>query len=416
MHKQTNRPSIKAQSYYLPEKRMLIIDSEKCIGCGICEDNCAFGAITVEEGCAVVNDNCTLCGSCVDTCETEALRIEGAEKSVRADLGNWSGIWVFAEYRQKKLAPVSFELLGIGRELADKRGIPLSAVLFGSGVEADAQCLIQAGADIVYVADDPALLDFREDVYGRVLEELIREHKPEVVLAGATAIGRSFIPQVANALGAGLTADCTHLAIRETDGSLLQTRPAFGGNIMATIECPHSRPQMATVRPKVMRPAQPDVNRQGKLVRVTPSPESLSTEVEVLESVLSSSDNVNIQEVDILVAGGRGLDNEKGFELIRELAEEMGGAVAASRAAVDSGWISYPHQVGQTGKTVCPKLYIACGISGAIQHAVGMQSAETIVAINRDKDAPIFDLATYSIVGDLFDIVPLLVSKIRNNR
>jgi electron transfer flavoprotein alpha subunit len=395
---------------------MLIVDSEKCIGCGVCEDNCAFGAITVAEGCAVVNDNCTLCGSCVETCEPEALHIEGVEKNVRDDLADWSGIWVFAEYRHGKIAPVSFELLGIGRQLADQRGVLLSAVIFGSGVEADAGALIASGADRVYFADDPRLEDFREDVYGRVLEELIREQKPEVVLAGATAIGRSFIPQVANALGAGLTADCTHLAIRDEDGMLLQTRPAFGGNIMATIECPHTRPQMATVRPKVMRPAQPDLKRQGEMIRIVPSDDALKSKVEVLESVQSELDNVNIQEVEILVAGGRGLENEKGFELIRELADELGGAVAASRAAVDAGWISYPHQVGQTGKTVCPKLYIACGISGAIQHAVGMQSAETIVAINRDKDAPICDIATYSLVGDLFDIVPLLSSKIKERR
>jgi len=395
---------------------MLIVDSEKCIGCGVCEENCAFGAITVEDGCAVVNENCTLCGSCVDTCEPGALSIEGGEKKVKANLEEWSGIWVFAEYRLGKVAPVSFELLGIGRKLADQRGVPLSAVLFGSGLREAAGELIAYGADTVYVVDDPRLESYREDIYGRVLEMLVREQKPEVVLAGATAIGRSFIPQVANILGAGLTADCTQLAIRESDGMLLQTRPAFGGNIMATIECPHSRPQMATVRPKVMVPLEPDPARQGEVILVEPTEDVLQSKVEVLETVISKQDNVNIQEVDILVAGGRGLDNEKGFDLIRELAEELGGSVAASRAAVDSGWIPYPHQVGQTGKTVCPKLYIACGISGAIQHAVGMQSSETIVAINRDKNAPIFDLATYSLVGDLFEIVPMLTKKIRENR
>jgi electron transfer flavoprotein alpha subunit len=395
---------------------MLIVDKEKCIGCGVCEAICAFGAITVEDGCAVVNDRCTLCGSCVENCEPQALRIEVAEKSKRVNLDEWSGIWVFAEFRHGVIAPVSFELLGIGRKLADARGVPLSAVVFGDGVEPSAGELIAFGADQVFVVDDPRLAQFREDVYGRVLESLIRDQQPEVVLAGATAIGRSFIPQVANALNAGLTADCTHLAIRPEDGMLLQTRPAFGGNIMATIECPHSRPQMATVRPKVMAPLPPDPARQGEVIRVMVPDEALQSRVEVLESVLSKQDKVNIQEVDILVAGGRGLENEKGFALLRELAEELGGAVAASRAAVDAGWIPYPHQVGQTGKTVCPKLYIACGISGAIQHAVGMQSAETIVAINRDERAPIFDIATYSLVGDLFEIVPLLTRKIRENR
>jgi electron transfer flavoprotein alpha subunit len=363
---------------------MLLVDSEKCIGCGVCVDNCAFGAITVEDGCAVVNDSCTLCGSCVDTCEPGALTLEGGEKKALTNLGEWSGIWVFAEYRMGKVAPVSFELLGIGRNLADQRGAPLSAVLFGHALNDAAAELIASGADTVYVVDDPRLEHFREDVYGRLLEMLIREHKPEVVLAGATAIGRSFIPQVANILNAGLTADCTQLAIRESDGMLLQTRPAFGGNIMATIECPYSRPQMATVRPKVMVPLEPDPSRQGEVIKVSPPDSLLSSKVEVLETVIGTEDNVNIQEVEILIAGGRGLENEKGFDLIRALADELGGAVAASRAAVDSGWIPYPHQVGQTGKTVCPILYIACGISGAIQHAVGMQSSKTIVAINRD--------------------------------
>jgi electron transfer flavoprotein alpha subunit len=395
---------------------MLIVDAEKCIGCGICEDTCAFGAITVEDGLAVVGDTCTLCGSCVDACESDALHIEGGEKKTKVNLDEWSGIWIFAEFRHGLIAPVSFELLGVGRKLADQRAVPLTAVLLGSGVRKNAQGLIAAGADTVLLVDNPALEQYREDVYGRVLEHLIRERKPEVVLAGATAIGRSVIPQVATVMGAGLTADCTGLDIREQDGMLLQTRPAFGGNIMAPIECPHSRPQMATVRPNVMAPLESDSNRQGEIVEITPDEGLLDSQVQILETVLSEGEQVNIQEMEVLVAGGRGVESEKGFSLIEELAQELNGAVAASRAAVDSGWISYPHQVGQTGKTVCPKLYIACGISGAIQHAVGMQSAETVVAINRDAAAPIFDIATYGLVGDLFEIVPLLVQKIKEQR
>ena len=395
---------------------MLIVDSEKCIGCGVCEENCPFGAIAVEDGCAVVNDSCTLCGACVETCEPGALLLEGAQKAGQPDLAKWSGIWVFAEVRRGVVAPVSYELLGVGRKLAGTRGVELSAVVFGTGPGTIPDQLISRGADVVYVVDDPRLEHYREDIFGRLLTRLITEHKPEVVLAGATAIGRSFIPQVANTLGAGLTADCTHLSIREEDGMLLQTRPAFGGNIMATIECPHSRPQMATVRPRVMVPLPADPDRKGRVVQVTPPEEAFASVVEVLESVEEQQDKVNIQDMEILVAGGRGLESEKGFALVRELADELGGAVAASRAAVDAGWIPYPHQVGQTGKTVCPKLYIACGISGAIQHAVGMQSAETIIAINRDNNAPIFDLATYSLVGDLFEIVPLLTRRIREMR
>ncbi|MCI5114246.1 MAG: electron transfer flavoprotein subunit alpha [Candidatus Electrothrix sp. AX1] len=395
---------------------MLIVNTETCIGCGVCEANCAFGAITVENSIAVVGDSCTLCGSCVDSCEVEALRIEGAEKKSGIDLSAWSGIWVFAEARHGKIAPVAFELLGIGRQLADQRKAPLTAVLLGADLTSKADELIAAGADKVVLADDPALVQYREDVYGKVLKHLVTEYKPEVLLAGATAIGRSVIPQVATALNAGLTADCTDLAIRSEDGVLLQTRPAFGGNIMATIECPRSRPQMATVRPNVMAPAEPDASRTGEVITVELSQELLSSQVEVLETVLCEEEQGNIRESEVLVSGGRGVENEKGFELLRELAEELNGTVAASRAAVDAGWIGYPCQVGQTGKTVSPKLYIACGISGAVQHTVGMQSAETIIAINRDEKAPIFDLATYGLVGNLFEILPLLTQKIKEQR
>ncbi len=395
---------------------MLIVDSDLCVGCGLCEENCAFGAIEVVDGIAVVGESCTLCGSCVDSCEVEALSLEGVEKNVQVDLESWSGIWVYCEYRAGKLAPVSLELLGVGRKLADTRGVELSAVLIGTGTEDTAQELISHGADKVYRADNPALEHFTDECYGSILTTLIREHQPEVVLAGATAIGRSFIPGVANTLGAGLTADCTQLEIRHDDGALLQTRPAFGGNIMATIVCPGSRPQMATVRPKVMQEFEFDAARQGSVVDVVLDETMLSSKVRVLESVVAENYDVNIQDSDILIGGGRGLDSEKGFDLIRELAQSLDGAVSASRAVVDAGWIGYPHQVGQTGKTVAPKLYIACGISGAIQHVAGMQSSETIVAINRDENAPIFNVADFGIVGDLYEVLPKLISKIEGHR
>lgn len=395
---------------------MLIVDNELCTGCGICEDNCAFAAIEVVDGLAVVGDACTLCGSCVDSCEVEALTIEGVENNIQMDLASWSGVWVYCEFRAGKLAPVSKELLGIGKTLADARGVKLTAVLIGFETGDIAENLIGHGADIVYRADDPALRYFTDETYGAVLTKLIQEHKPEVVLAGATAIGRSFLPGVANTLRAGLTADCTQLSIRAEDGALLQTRPAFGGNIMATIECPNSRPQMSTVRPNVMKALEFDPKRNGEVIDIDLEPAQLQSKVRVLESVVAELDNVNIQESDILVGGGRGLENEKGFELIRELAKSLNGSVAASRAVVDSGWIGYPHQVGQTGKTVAPKLYIACGISGAIQHVAGMQSADTIVAINRDADAPIFNVTDFGIVGDLFEILPKLISSIEGRQ
>jgi len=395
---------------------MLIVDNELCIGCGACEENCAFGAIEVVDGLAIVGDTCTLCGSCVDSCEVEALTIEGAEKNVQMDLGSWSGVWVYCEFRAETLASVSLELLGVGKKLADARGVKLSAVLIGANTAKNAEKLIAHGADIVYRADDPALRYFTDETYGAVLTSLIQQHKPEIVLAGATAIGRSFFPGVANVLGAGLTADCTQLDIREDDGALLQTRPAFGGNIMATIVCPNSRPQMSTVRPNVMKELEYDATRSGVIIDVPLDPAMLQSKVRVLETVISDQDNVNIQESDILVGGGRGLDSDKGFDLIRELAASLGASVSASRAVVDAGWIGYPHQVGQTGKTVAPKLYIACGISGAIQHVAGMQSSETIVAINRDENAPIFDVADFGIVGDLFEVLPKLISKIEGYR
>ena len=308
------------------------------------------------------------------------------------------------------------ELLGIGRTLADDRKAQLSAVLLGYQTAESAEKLIGHGADKVYRVDDPALELFTDDIYEKIVSDLILAHKPEVVLAGATAIGRSFIPGVATIVDAGLTADCTRLEIRQEDGILLQTRPAFGGNIMATIICPDTRPQMATVRPKVMKELDFDARRRGEIIDITPAPEQLISRIEVLESISEQQSKVNIQESDILVSGGRGLENEKGFELLIKLAESLGAKVSASRAVVDAGWIPYPHQVGQTGKTVAPKLYIACGISGAIQHVAGMQSSETIVAINRDAEAPIFNVADFGVVGDLYEVIPKLIDKIEEKR
>ncbi len=393
---------------------MLKIDSDLCIGCGVCVDNCAFGAIEVVDGVAKSNEKCTLCGICVDNCEVEALLIEKAQNAGKVNLNDYSGVWIFAEYRNEKIAPVALELLGAGRKLADQKGVSLSAVLLGNQLGDTARELIAHGADIVFQVEDPSLVDFTDESYSNVIETLVREHKPEIILAGATAIGRSFIPKVATSLKAGLTADCTSLEIGE-DGNLLQTRPAFGGNIMATIVCPDTRPQMATVRPLVMSAMERNNGKEGEIIDVDPSLFDLNSQVKVLKTIYAEGDRINLSEAEVVVAGGRGLENEKGFALIRELADLLGGSVAASRAAVDAGWIDYPYQVGQTGKTVAPKLYICCGISGAIQHLVGMQSADTIIAINKDPDAPIFDVATYGIVGDLFEILPKLIDTIKSN-
>jgi electron transfer flavoprotein alpha subunit/NAD-dependent dihydropyrimidine dehydrogenase PreA subunit len=395
---------------------MLKIDETLCIGCGICEQQCPFGAIEVVDGIAVVGDSCTLCGACVEECEVGALQIEGGPRAVQQDLASFSGVWVFAEHTRGRLAPVATELLGVGRKLADARGVQLAAVLLGHMTGDSAATLIGHGADLVYRVDNPALEVFSDEIYEKIVSMLIRQYRPEIVLAGATAVGRSFIPGVATSVDAGLTADCTGLAIREEDGVLLQTRPAFGGNIMATIVCPDTRPQMATVRPKVMKEAPFAGDRSGEIIDIMPKPHQLTSRIKVLESVTEARGMVNIQESDILVSGGRGLENEQGFELLGRLAEALGAKVSASRAVVDAGWIPYPHQVGQTGKTVAPKLYIACGISGAIQHVAGMQSSETIVAINRDADAPIFDVADFGVVGDLYEVIPKLIAAIERRR
>ena len=388
------------------------IDNELCTGCGTCIESCPFGAIRLEGDLAIIDERCNLCGACVDSCDFEAILISDVKEAV-TERDGYKGIWVFAEQRNGKIASVVLELLGEGRKLADKLGVELSAVVFGENIENSAKELIGYGTDKIYIVNDPALKDFNDEVYSEVLTGLIQEYKPEIVLCGATAIGRSFIPKVSARLKTGLTADCTGLDIDNEKRCLLQTRPAFGGNIMATIICPDARPQMATVRHKVMKRALYDQNRKGEIINKGFNGLSMDLRSKVIETVEEIGDMVNITEADIIVSGGRGLQEPKNFGLIEELAKTLGGAVGASRASVDSGWIPYAHQVGQTGKTVCPKLYIACGISGAVQHLVGMQSSDVIVAINIDKDAPIFDVATFGIVGDLFQVIPEFVKRFK---
>jgi electron transfer flavoprotein alpha subunit len=390
--------------------------SNTCTACETCVTACPFGAIEMRDGKAFITEACTMCGACVEVCEFKAIeRTEESRQGGTTDLSAYKGVWVFAEQHKGSVASVALELLGEGRKLADKRKTKLSAVFIGSGIKGRTNELIAHGADMVYIADDPALGDFNDDSYAAILTTLAMQHKPEIILAGATAIGRSFFPKVASALYTGLTADCTVLDIDAETGHLHQTRPAFGGNIMATIVTPNHRPQMATVRHKVMKPSPRDDSRTGDIIDIKYT-QSGELRTRVLRTVEELGETVNICEADIVVAGGRGLGSAKNFQLVAELAKALGGAVAATRGAVDEGWVPYPHQVGQTGKTVCPKLYIACGISGAIQHVAGMQSSDVIVAINKDPDAPIFNVATYGIVGDVHEILPLMIKKIREMR
>jgi electron transfer flavoprotein alpha subunit len=282
----------------------------------------------------------------------------------------------------------------------------------GTGLDDEAKALIAAGADKVYLYEDAILNEFHEDAYADALSELVNKHKPEIILAGATSIGRAFVPLVATRVRTGLTADCTMLGVDLEKRNLLQTRPAFGGNIMATIVCPGYRPQMATVRPGVMKRLSADQSRNGEIIKSGPE-SPMTSKTKLIEVIEEAGHKINISEAEVIVAGGRGMGNEKGFALLKELADALGGVLGASRAAIDAGWLPYPHQIGQTGRTVSPRIYFACGISGAIQHLAGMQSSDVIIAINKDKDAPIFNVADYGIVGDVFEIIPMLIQKVK---
>jgi len=410
------------------------ISKAKCIGCEQCLPVCPTGALKMENGVAVViAELCNGCGECVAVCPTEAILLsveagagapapeagaEAAGKPAEAAAGAEDRqVWVFVEQTEGRPAGVSWELLGKGREIADALGGQLAAVMLGHGVRSFTQKAIAYGADLVYLIDDPVLAHYRTEAYLHGMVSLARPYRPEVILLGATTMGRDLAGAVATKLETGLTADCTGLSIDPQTKLLEQTRPAYGGNIMATILCEQRRPQMATVRPRVMAMPREDEGRTGRVIEA-----SLGlTEAQVATRVLAyareeAADEVRLEDAEIIVSGGRGVGSAEGFSVLQELADALGGIVAGSRGAVDVGWVPPHRQVGQTGKTVRPKVYFACGISGAIQHLVGMQTADVIVAINSDPEAPIFKVATYGIVGDLFQVVPALAQEVRARR
>lgn len=386
--------------------------NDKCTGCGLCIKACPFAAITLVDKKAVINDACTLCGACVQVCKFDAIDLERRQvKDV--DLSKYQDVWVVAEVKDGKIRSVTYELLGKAKDLAFELKQKVGLVLIGSDVKKFTKDLSIHGADKIYIAEDENLLQYYTDTYANIIIGLISKYNPNIVLYPATIKGRDLAPRVASILRLGLTADCTGLSIYEN--KLLQTRPAFGGNIMADIVDFETRPQMATVRPNVMKNLCEDHDENAEIIEVPVKIDENGLRVWVKE-VLSAvcEDGIPLCEADIVVSGGRGLGSKEGFKLIQELADVFHGTVGASRVPIELGWIAKSHQVGQSGTTVSPKIYIACGISGTIQHLVGMKSSKVIIAINTDPTAPIFNVANYGIVGDLYKVIPLFIEALKN--
>jgi electron transfer flavoprotein alpha subunit/NAD-dependent dihydropyrimidine dehydrogenase PreA subunit len=409
----------------------IVVIDEKCRGCKLCIQACPFDAIEMKGKLAYINEKCTACGQCIEACPFDAIENNQVEKVV--DLSDYKDLWVFAEQRNGKLLNVALELIGEGhrlaREISDDTKV--CALLVGNGIDHLVQECFSYGADKVYLIQDEKLVNYTTDGYTKVIVDAVKEFLPEIVIYGATHIGRDLAPRVAARLDTGLTADCTRLDVdiksyidyaknnttldcstldpNDTSKGLKQTRPAFGGNLMATIICPRTRPQMSTVRPGVMQKMEPNPDAKGELVEVKATLSDKDIRTEILEIVKSTKELVSLTDAEIICSGGRGLGEACGFDLITEFANKVGGVVGSSRAAVDSGWIDHANQVGQTGTTVKPTIYFACGISGAIQHLAGMQTSDTIIAINKDPDAPIFEVADYGIVGDLYKVIPKIM-------
>ncbi len=388
---------------------------EKCTGCKVCIETCPFGAIEMNaSGKAFITERCNLCMLCVKACPVKAIETIGEKEKKHVLEGK--GIWFFAETKRDKLSYVSFELLNCSRNISSQINQQVCAVLFSTKSKGEelSRELISHGADKVYLVQDDMLSDFHQDIYVCLTANLILKYKPNIFLGAATMMGRSFIPQIAARIKTGLTADCIDMKIDPRTKLLLQIRPTYGGNLMAMIMCENHRPQMATIRPKTMDESPVIPGYKGEIIYESYGGFSPVCRIDLIKKE-KTEQTIDIQESEIIVSGGRGLGDGKNFDMIKKLAYLLGGVVGASRAAVDSGWMPYPHQVGQTGKTVKPKLYIACGISGAIQHLVGMQTADYIIAINKDPDAPIFKVANLGIVGDVFEVIPAMIKKLENN-
>ncbi|MFX1279699.1 MAG: FAD-binding protein [Promethearchaeota archaeon] len=391
----------------------IFIDDELCTGCGSCVDICPFVGIEIIDYKAVITESCNFCGSCLDACPVNAILIERKEfHTQKLDLSQFRGVWVIAEHYKNTIHPVVFQILGKGYELAKELEVKLTLVILGTEFDDQVEELSHYGPDEIIYLESPILKHYYSDIYVQVLSELINIHKPEIVLIGATPTGRDFAPRVAKRLNAGLTADCTGLEIDQTTRNLLQTRPTFGGTLMATIRTPNSRPQMATVRPGIFKVLEKQ-KKVSHIIKIDYKFREKDLVSKIVRVIDRQKARVNLEDAKIIVAGGRGVGSREKFKIVEELAEVLGAELGGSRVTVELNWLEQDRQIGQTGKTVSPKLYIACGISGAIQHLVGMQNSEIIIAINKDRKAPIFKIAHYCIIGDLHEIIPALIEEIK---
>ncbi|HBG02638.1 MAG TPA: electron transfer flavoprotein subunit alpha [Firmicutes bacterium] len=388
----------------------LAINAKRCSLCGECIATCPFNAISEVDGKIEIDAGCRMCKLCLKNCPEKAITLID-DKRVAVDKEAWRGILVFVEHLEGEIHPVTLELIGKARELADSTNQPVYCLFMGDQIAEQAKSLLQYPVEKVFVYEDSALRYFRVDVYANIFEDCIRAVQPSTVLVGATSVGRSLAPRVAARFRTGLTADCTTLEIRENT-DLVQIRPAFGGNVMAQIVTPFSRPQFATVRYKVMSPAEKGASPSGTVERCVASPARLKSKIGVREVVLNEQ-SPGILEAETLVVAGRGVKDKQDLELLQELADLLGGQLAATRPLVEAGWVHYSKQIGLSGRTVKPKLIITCGVSGAVQFSAGISGSECIVAINQDRSAPILDQAHYGVVGDLYEVIPSLIDRIK---
>jgi len=387
----------------------MVVNNLQCDNCGKCVQSCPFSAIDLTDKGIEFNAACKMCKICIKVCPNNAISFEKTvQKTVDKSL--WEGIMVFVEHTNGDIHPITLELIGKAKELAQKTMQSVYCIFIGCGVSKKAEELLQYGVNKVFVYDNDELLYFRSDIYADVFEDCIRDVKPSIVLVGGTSVGRSLAPKLSTRFRTGLTADCTFLDIRE-NSDLIQVRPAFGGNIMAQIITPSTRPQFATVRYKVMEKAIKVDNPIGK-VELKDILKGVKSSIKII-SVIKKETLPSISDAEIIIAGGRGIKNKKDLSIIDELADTLGGQTAVTRPLVEAGWASYTRQIGLSGRTVKPQLIITCGISGAIQFTACMNSSACIIAINKDKNAPIFKIAHYGIVGDLYDIVPAMLDKIK---